>query len=111
MSGAVVGTASWQTAPPMWGTVTVPPGSGVASGEVAKWLRQRFAKPSGPKGSRGFESHPLRSRDAGPGLVPGRVSERLKEHDWKSCGVKALVGSNPTPSVASLRCPAEIHGE
>ena len=30
------------------------------AGEVAKWLRQRFAKPSGPKGSRGFESHLLR---------------------------------------------------
>ena len=29
-------------------------------GGVAKWLRQRFAKPSGPKGSRGFESHLLR---------------------------------------------------
>jgi hypothetical protein len=36
------------------------PGRG-ETGEVAKWLRQRFAKPSGPKGSRGFESHPLRS--------------------------------------------------
>jgi hypothetical protein len=31
-----------------------------ATGEVAKWLRQRFAKPSRPKGARGFESHPLR---------------------------------------------------
>ncbi len=29
-------------------------------GEVAKWLRQRFAKPSGSQGPRGFESHPLR---------------------------------------------------
>jgi hypothetical protein len=44
-------------------------GNSVWFGGVAKWLRQRFAKPSGPKGSRGFESHPLRSdgwRDGGP---------------------------------------------
>jgi hypothetical protein len=26
------------------------------------------------------------------------VRARLKEHDWKSCGVQALVGSNPTLS-------------
>ena len=23
------------------------------------------------------------------------MSERLKEHDWKSCNVKAFAGSNP----------------
>ena len=25
------------------------------------------------------------------------VSERPKEHDWKSCNVKAFAGSNPVP--------------
>jgi hypothetical protein len=32
-------------------------------------------------------------------LFQGQVSERLKEHDWKSCGGNTLVGSNPTLSV------------
>ena len=30
------------------------------SGGLAKWLRQRFAKPCTPKGYRGFDSHTLR---------------------------------------------------
>ena len=35
----------------------------------------------------------------------GRVAEWLKAHDWKSCGLNAHVGSNPTPS-ADGRSPA-----
>src|SRR5438105_551387 len=32
----------------------------------------------------------------------GWVAERLKAHAWRACGLqKGLVGSNPTPSVAS----------
>jgi hypothetical protein len=90
------------------------------SGEVAKWLRQRFAKPSGPKGSRGFESHPLRAgrrrephrRSSAPPDRSGQVSEWLKEHDWKSCGAQALVGSNPTLSVVvpGSLSPAVVRG-
>jgi hypothetical protein len=67
------------------------------SGEVAKWLRQRFAKPSSPKGSRGFESHPLRWHLAGHRPRHGQVSERLKEHDWKSCGVNSPRGFESLP--------------
>ena len=37
-------------------------------------------------------SNPTLSAPRGP------VSERLKEHDWKSCGGNTLVGSNPTLS-------------
>ena len=58
--------------------------------------RDRFAKPRRSKGVRGFESHSLRSGS-------GSVSERLKEHDWKSCGgQKPLVGSNPTRSAVKV---------
>jgi hypothetical protein len=39
---------------------------------------------------RGFESHPLR-------CTTGRVSERLKEHDWKSCGVNSPRGFESHP--------------
>ena len=65
-------------------------------------LRRRPAKALDAS-PRGFESHSLRyvwspAHDAG-GTGPGRVAERLKAHDWKSCGLTAHVGSNPTPSV------------
>ena len=38
-----------------------------------------------------------------PSVSRGSVSERLKEHDWKSCGgQKPLVGSNPTRSAVMV---------
>ena len=30
------------------------------------------------------------------------MSERLKEHDWKSCGAKVLGGSNPPLSAMNF---------
>ncbi len=70
-------------------------------------LRRRPAKALGSKGSRGFESHPLRSTALPRPGTPtfGRVAEWLKAHDWKSCGAYTLVGSNPTPSADSKGPP------
>ena len=50
--------------------------------------RRRPAKALGSQGPRGFESHSLRWSSASRGgrVCEGRMAERLKAHDWKSCG-------------------------
>ena len=78
------------------------------SGEVAKWLRQRFAKPSSPKGSRGFESHPLRStagraRPCAPRTCQDRCPSGLRSTIGNRVGLTALEGSNPSLSVRTGR--------
>jgi hypothetical protein len=77
------------------------------AGEVAKWLRQRFAKPSGPKGSRGFESHPLRQRRVrrGPAVRLDGCPSGSRSTIGNRVGLIALVGSNPTPSAGFWRPP------
>jgi hypothetical protein len=41
-------------------------------------------------------------------MLLGEVTERLKVHDWKSCGrVNCLVGSNPTLSAPDAHRLAE----
>ena len=62
-------------------------------GEVAEWLKAPLSKSGIPrKRDRGFESHPLRHEQVVFQVLSssfttfyGEMSERLKEHDWKSC--------------------------
>ena len=80
-------------------------------GRVAKGgaLLRRWAS----KGPRGFESHSLRLLrfclvPRAEWCAPGRMAERLKAHDWKSCGCKpAWVRIPLRPCVACL-IPARV---
>ena len=67
-------------------------------------LLRRWA--SGP---RGFESHSLRSSSAfRRNGCSGRMAERLKAHDWKSCGCKPAWVRIPLRPCVALSVPARV---
>jgi hypothetical protein len=68
-------------------------------GEVAKWLRQRFAKPSGPKGSRGFESHPLRT------ARPDVLRAAIRMLDRCPRGLRSTIGNRVGVTPSWVRIP------